>query len=114
MFPLHQFEAVCCPLVATAESKLSASVTRLEGRALHQAYKFELWDFPGGSTCFLAGSDGEESACNEGDLSSIPGLGRSPGEGNGKLFQNACLENPMDRGDWQATVHGGRKESDTD
>ena len=55
---------------------------------------------------FPGGSDGEESACNAGDLSSIPGLGRSPGEGNGNSFQYSCLENLMDRGVWQATVHG--------
>ena len=48
----------------------------------------------------------EESACNAGDLGSIPGLGRSPGEGNGKPLQYSCLENRMDRGAWQATVHG--------
>ena len=47
-----------------------------------------------------------ESACNAGDLGSIPGLGRSPGEGNGNPVQYSCLENPMDRGAWQATVHG--------
>ena len=40
------------------------------------------------------------------DTGSIPGLGRSPGEGNGNPFQYSCLENPMDRGAWQATVHG--------
>ena len=42
----------------------------------------------------------------------IPGLGRSPGEGNGYPLQYSCLENSMDRGAWQATVHGGHKESD--
>ena len=47
-----------------------------------------------------------------GDLSSIPGLGRSPGEGNGNPLQHSCLENPVDRGTWQATVHGVT-ESDT-
>ena len=47
-----------------------------------------------------------ESACNAGDLGSIPGSGRSPGEGNGNLLQYSCLENPMDRGAWWATVHG--------
>ena len=52
------------------------------------------------------GSDGKASACNAGDLGSIPGLGRSPGEGNGNPPQCACLENPMDRGAWWATVHG--------
>ena len=54
---------------------------------------------------FLGGSDGEESACNAGDPDSIPGSERSPGEGNGNLLQHSCLENPMDRGAWQATVH---------
>ena len=43
---------------------------------------------------------------NAGDLGSIPGSGRSPGEGNGNPLQYSCLENPMDRGAWQATVHG--------
>ena len=55
---------------------------------------------------FPGGSDGKESACKAGDLGSIPGSGRSPGEGNGYPVQYACLENPMDRGAWQATVHG--------
>ena len=45
---------------------------------------------------FLDGSDGKESACNVGDLDLIPGLGRSPGEGNGNPLQYSCLENPMD------------------
>ena len=47
----------------------------------------------------------KESTCNAGDLGSIPGLGRSPGEGSGNPLQYSCLENPMDRGAWQATVH---------
>ena len=50
--------------------------------------------------------DGKESACNEGELGLIPGLGRSPEEGNGNPLQDYCLENPMDRGAWEATVHG--------
>ena len=49
------------------------------------------------------------SACDAEDPSSIPGLGRSPGEGNGNPLQYFCLENPMDRGAWQATVHGVAK-----
>ena len=48
-----------------------------------------------------------------GDLGSIPGSGRSPGEGNGKPLQCSCLGNPMDRGAWRATVHGVTEESDT-
>ena len=50
---------------------------------------------------------------NAGDLDLISGSGRSPGEGNGYPLQYSCLENPMDRGAWQATVHGTAKESDT-
>ena len=52
------------------------------------------------------GLDGKESSCSVGDLGLIPGLGRSLGEGNGYPLQYSCLENPMDRGAWQATVHG--------
>ena len=50
------------------------------------------------------GSDSKESACNVGDLGSIPGLERSPGEGNGYPLQYSCLENSVDRGAWRATV----------
>ena len=60
----------------------------------------------GPSLSFPSGSDGKESACNTGEPGSIPGLGRSPGEGNGNLLQYSCLENPMDRGAWWAPVHG--------
>ena len=55
---------------------------------------------------FFGGSDGKESACSAGDLDSVAGLGRSSGEGNGNPLQYSCLENSMDRGAWQATVHG--------
>ena len=51
-------------------------------------------------------SVGKESACSAGDSGSIPGSGRSPGEGNGNPLQYSCLENPMDRGAWWAMVHG--------
>ena len=59
-------------------------------------------DFPGGS-------DGKASVYNAGDLDSIPGLGRSSGGGHGNPLQYSCLENPMDRGAWWATVHGFTK-----
>ena len=52
---------------------------------------------------------GKESLCNTGDMCLIPGLGRSPGGGYSNLLQYSCLENPMDRGIWQATVHGVTK-----
>ena len=55
---------------------------------------------------FPGGSDGKETPYNAGDLGSIPGSGRSPGEGNSKPLQYSCLEESMDRGVWPATVHG--------
>ena len=58
---------------------------------------------------FPGGSDGKESACNAEDLGLIPTLGRSPGVGNGYPLQYSCLENPMDRGDLWAIVHGVAK-----
>ena len=61
-----------------------------------------LMGFPGGSGC-------KEAASNARDLGSIPGLGRSPGKGNGYQFQYSFLENPMDRGAWRVTVHGVAK-----
>ena len=61
-----------------------------------------IWGFPGGSEV-------KTSACNAGDLVSIPGLGRAPGEGNSNPLQYSCLENPMDGGAWWAIVHGVTK-----
>jgi len=61
-----------------------------------------IWGFPGGSV-------GKEASCSAGGLSLIPGLGRSPGEGKGYPLQYSGLENSMDRGAWQATVHGVSK-----
>ena len=58
---------------------------------------------------FPGGSEVKVSACNVGDLGSIPGLGRSPGEGNVNPLQNSCLENTMDGGAWWGTVHGVAK-----
>ena len=58
---------------------------------------------------FPGGSEDKASACDAGDSGLIPGLGRSLGEGTGNLLQYSCLENPMDRGAWWATVHGVAK-----
>ena len=58
---------------------------------------------------FPGGLDGKESVYNAGDLGSISGSGRSPREENGNPLQHSCLENPMDRGAWQATVYGVTK-----
>ena len=62
----------------------------------------QTWGFPGGSA-------GKESTCNAEDLGQIPGLERAPGGGHGDPLQYSCLENPMDRGAWWATVHGDAK-----
>jgi len=61
--------------------------------------------FPGGSAI-------KNPPANAGDSGLIPGMGRSPGEGNGKPLQYPCLPNPVDRGAWLATAHGVTKESD--
>ena len=58
---------------------------------------------------FAGGVDGKESTCSARDPGSVPGSRRSPGEGNGNPLQYSFLENPMDRGAWQATVHGFAK-----
>ena len=61
---------------------------------------------------FPRGSVRKETTCNAGDVryqGSVPGLGRPPGERNGNPLQYSCLENPIDRGTWQATVHGVAK-----
>ena len=63
---------------------------------------WHIWSFPHSSV-------GKESAYNAQDLGSIPGSGRSPGEGSSYPFQYTCLENPMDRGVWQATILGVSK-----
>ena len=71
------------------------------GCLLHVAFCFHV-TFPGGS-------DGKESVCKAGAPGSVPGLGRSPGEGNINPLQHSCLEDAVDRGAWRATVHGVAK-----
>ena len=68
----------------------------------NKSYIWQTLNFPGGS-------DSKTSAYNAGDQVSIPGWERSPGEGNGNSLWYPCLENPMDRGTWSATVHGVTK-----
>ena len=76
-------------------------VVKDKGDELH----FEYYHFP----CFAGGSDSKVSACNVGDLGSIPVLGWSSGGENGNPLQYSCLENPMDWGAWGAAVHGVAK-----
>ena len=91
-------------LIFVPESVTSRSVLHLLRVVLKETGdgKRERGGFPGGS-------DGKESACDAGDPGSIPGLGRSPGEGNGYTLQYSCLEISMDRGAWWATIHGVAK-----
>ena len=78
-------------------------ILTLPGHFYEIYYEYVIKGFPGGS-------DGKESACNAGDLGSIPGSGRSPlEEGIGYPLKYSCLENHMDRGTWWAAVHGTAK-----
>ena len=91
-----------CYLNGKCESPQNLEVTWNEGELFSGGRKQ-----PAQET--ICGSDGKASAYNVGDLSLIPGWGRSPGEGNGYPLQYSCLENPMDRGAWWAAVHGVAK-----
>ena len=75
------------------------------GRTVAEAEAPLLWHMMWRARWLPCSSVSKESACNTGDLGSIPGSGRSPREGNGNPLQYSCLENPMDRGAWWATVH---------
>ena len=79
--------------------KVSEKVSlKLNIKKKKKNYKKQITGFPGGS-------DDKKSACNAGDLGSIPGSGTSPGEGTGNPLQYSYLENSMDRGAWRAIVH---------
>ena len=103
--PLLLFQYTAPPLV------LMPRLNIFQDKNLCTVNKQVPWcKFPGAlwmcqRSAFPGGSDGKESTCNVTDLGSVPGLGRSPGEGNGNPLQYSCLENPMDRGAWWATVH---------
>ena len=75
----------------------------------HLAHQNHVHPSKFGLNGFLSGSDGKESACNARDRGSIPESGRCPRKGNGNPLQYSCLENSMDRGTWQASVHGVAK-----
>ena len=87
-------------------SKGSCVLSAIQGLSRHIPH---LTSFVIASDSFPADSDGQGHTCNVGDLGLIPGLGRSPGEGNSYPFQYSGLENPMNRGARQATVHAVTK-----
>ena len=76
---------------------------------IHSFYSSSIYGAFTVSYGFPGGLDGKEFACNAGDPGSTPGLGSSPGEGNGNTLQYSCLENSMDRRAWWATVIGTPK-----
>ena len=94
-----QLQAVVLVLSHTQASKEAYDLDGTQDPRERNGYPLQY------SLSFPGGLDGKESACNPGDLGSISGLGRSPGERNGNPFQYSCLENSMERGSWQATVH---------
>ena len=96
----HLFSGAFKPLIVR-----EASLSRFH--CFPYPYFIQWWPLDVG---FPGGTDGKEFACSAGDLGSIPGLGQSPDEGKSNLHLYSCLENPMDRGAWRATVHGGHCE----
>ena len=97
----HSDEAYYCVILGARKGKHT-----LEKASMHSAIIIKMNSEPVG---FPHSSVGKEWVCNAGELGSIPGLGRSPGEGNGYPLQYSCLENPMGREAWQAIVHGVTK-----
>ena len=114
IYPFYHSNAVDVHNLKNRDNGQSKEIIRkwcVEYLSLHFKWnllncKFTSCNFPGG---FPVGSDGKESACSAGDPGSILGSGRSLGGGNGHPRQSSCLENSMDRGAWQATVHGVTK-----
>ena len=105
----HQSESLSVPSCCPAPPQDRILTGSLRGQPESGWWDASRRHLPMDQLGFPCSSIGKESACNAGDPCSIPGLGRSPGEGNGNPLQYSCLENPMDREAWQATVHGVAK-----
>ena len=95
-------EILWCPFIHQELTQRSNSPT---SGGYCRKFQFNL-NALGRQHCFPHSSVGKESVCNAGDPGLTPGSGRSPEEGNGNPLQYSCLENPIDRGAWQAVVHG--------
>ena len=102
---LISFRVDCFDLLAV-QGTLKSVLKSPQFRSINSSVLSLLYGPTLTSMGFPGGSDGKESVCNAGDLGSIPGLGRSPGEVNGNPFQYSYLENSMERRAWGATVHG--------
>ena len=112
--PLCLVETQLCPFGHAPLSVVSFPVsdcsTPTVPGAAQRGLQTQFFSFLSADSYFLLfGSEVKASACNAGDLGSIPGLGRFPGEGNGNPLQYPCLENPVDGGAWWVTVHGVAK-----
>ena len=104
---VHVRARVCVCMHACVCARICWQRHKQEDRDRDGSWAAGVIILPVSSTGFPGGSNSKESACNAGDSCSIPGLGRSPGEGNGNPLQHSCLENSsMDRGAWKPTVHG--------
>ena len=101
------------PLQTQEEKEGGASLTRAPGQWKNADETLLCQRLPLWLRGYLCGSEVNVSASNAGDLGLIPGSGRSPGEGNGKLLQYSCPENSMNRKVWWAAVHDGLKSSQT-
>ena len=106
---LSRARLLAIPWTAAYQAPPSMGFSRQEYWSVHTIYEFICHSFFLNIYVLFKGfpgsSEDKASAYNAGDLGSIPGLGRSPGEGNGNPLQYSCLKNPTDRAAWQATVH---------
>ena len=107
---LSRARLLVTPWTAAYQAPPSMGFSRREYWSVHTIYEFICHSFFFLNIYVLfkgfpGSSEDKASAYNAGDPGSIPGLGRSPGEGNGNPFQYSCLKNPMDRAAWRATVH---------
>ena len=93
----------------TSSGELFTSLSTLISSFIHVSANCIISFFLMVNMGFAGNSVGEETACSAGDQISVPGSGRSRGEGNDNPLQYSCLENPMDRGAWHAAVHGVTK-----
>ena len=108
MYSFPDLEPICYSMSSSTCWFLTCiQISQQAGKVVWYSHIFK--NFPQFVVSFPGGAEVKVSACNVGDLGSIPGLGRSPGEGNGNPLQDYCQENPMDRGAWQATVQGSQR-----